>query len=419
MAPLDQPGRSLRLTGRALLALFPAQAMLSLAALTLPVLATIVAADTGWPASWIGYYSSVGTVASMIAALCATPLLLQLGPIRSTQLMVLLAGAGVLLLIGAHTSARAPVLALAACVLSAALVGCGNGPANMAGSDLLNRVTPLRLRYFVFSFKQASVPLGGAIAGALLPLIAGRSGWPVAAAAVAGASVALALAMQPLRKILDMERRVGTRGTVLGGIRDLAVPMRLIFANPAMRWLMLTAATLSMAQFVFTSFYVTFLVTGVGLGLPVAASLFSIALAVGIFSRLSWGWVADRTSAVAVLSGMALGTGVLCLAMTTVSLAWPVPLIGLLSIAFATMSASWNGVYLAEVARQAPDGQVAPVTACGMICLWCGSLLGPSMFSMLIALTGGTDAGYLVLAVCTLASGTNLLLRRLARRPIV
>ena len=29
------------------------------------------------------------------------------------------------------------------------------------------------------------------------------------------------------------------------------------------------------------------------------------------------------------------------------------------------------------------------------------------------ALTGGTDAGYWVLAACTLASGANLLLRRL------
>ena len=73
---------------------------------------------------------------------------------------------------------------------------------------------------------------------------------------------------------------------------------------------------------------------------------------------------------------MAIGTGLLCVAVTTISLAWPVAMIGLIGIAFATMSASWNGVYLAEVARQAPDGQVAPVTACGMICLWCGSLLG-------------------------------------------
>lgn len=411
MAGTVADGRSMKLTARALLALFPAQGMLSLTALTLPVLATIVAADTGLPASWIGYYSSVGTVASMIAALCATPLLLQLGPIRATQIMILLAGAGALVLALAHT----PGLTLAACILSAILIGCGNGPANMAGSDLLNRVTPLRLRYFVFSFKQASVPLGGAIAGALLPLVAGASGWPVACAAVAGGCCALALAMQPLRKVLDVERRMGARGSLRGAIRDLAVPMRLIFANPAMRWLMLTAATLSMAQFVFTSFFVTFLVTSVGLGVHLAASLFAIALAVGIFSRLSWGWVADRTSAVSVMGFMAIGTGLLCVAVTTVSLAWPVAMIGLIGIAFATMSASWNGVYLAEVARQAPDGQVAPVTACGMICLWCGSLLGPSMFSTLIALTGGTDAGYLVLAACTTASGTNLLLRRRVR----
>ena len=411
MTETPQDGRSIRLTARALLALFPAQGMMSLTALTLPVLATIFAADTGLPASWIGYYSSIGTVASMIAALCSTPFLLQLGPIRATQVMVLLAGAGALVLILAQT----PGLTLAACVLSAILIGCANGPANMAGSDLLNRVTPLRLRYFVFSFKQASVPLGGAIGGALLPLISGVSGWPVACAGVAGFCCALALAMQPLRKTLDAERRTGARGGVLSAVRDLAAPMRLIFANPHMRWLMLTAATLSMAQFVFTSFFVTFLVTGVGLGVHLAASLFSIALAVGIFTRLSWGWVADRTSAVSVMGVMAIGTGLLCVLVTTVSIAWPVPLIGLIGIAFATMSASWNGVYLAEVARQAPDGQVAPVTACGMICLWCGSLLGPSIFSALIALTGGTDAGYLVVAACTLGSGANLLLRRRLR----
>ena len=103
MTEAAQDGRSIKLTARALLALFPAQGMMSLTALTLPVLATIFAADTGLPASWIGYYSSIGTVASMIAALCSTPFLLQLGPIRATQVMVLLAGAGALVLVLAQT----------------------------------------------------------------------------------------------------------------------------------------------------------------------------------------------------------------------------------------------------------------------------------------------------------------------------
>ena len=49
-------------------------------------------------------------------------------------------------------------------LLASVLIGLSNGTANPAGSEVLQRFTPPAHRNFVFSIKQAGVPLGGVIA---------------------------------------------------------------------------------------------------------------------------------------------------------------------------------------------------------------------------------------------------------------
>ena len=55
-----------------------------------------------------------------------------------------------------------------------------------------------------FSIKQTGVPLGAALAGALLPLITAGHGWRAAIWAVAGSGVLIALLAQPTRAALDV-----------------------------------------------------------------------------------------------------------------------------------------------------------------------------------------------------------------------
>ena len=55
--------------------------------------------------------------------------------------------------------------------LGALVVGIGYGAVTPASSNVLADRVPEGLRAFIFSLKQSGVPIGGALAGALVPLL--------------------------------------------------------------------------------------------------------------------------------------------------------------------------------------------------------------------------------------------------------
>ena len=81
---------------------------------------------------------------------------------------------------------------------------------------------------------------------------------------------------------------------------------------------------------------------------------------------------------------------------------------------FGASAVGWNGVYLAEVARQAPPGQASMATGGTLFITFLGVVLGPAAFG---ALSGAFDSyrvGYAALSVPALVCGA--LLWRLGRR---
>jgi hypothetical protein len=52
-------------------------------------MATLVALDTDLDVTWIGYFSAMITGGAIAAAIFGAPLVDQLGPIRSSQFMLL------------------------------------------------------------------------------------------------------------------------------------------------------------------------------------------------------------------------------------------------------------------------------------------------------------------------------------------
>ena len=80
------------------------------------------------------------------------------------------------------------------------------------------------------------------------------------------------------------------------------------------------------------------------------------------------------------------------------------------AVVFGASAVGWNGVFLAEVARQAPPGEIARVTGGAMVSAYAGLILGPVAFSAAAASAATLGAGYLLLAGATLA-GTIVLHR--------
>src|SRR5690606_30719569 len=119
------------------------------------------------------------------------------GAIRASQAGLVLCAVGIALCAIPLPAAIAP---------GAFLLGLGYGPITPASSHLLARTTPADRMSFVFSIKQTGVPLGGVLAGAIVPGLADLAGWQAAFLAVAVANLLCALAVEPLRGALDSDR---------------------------------------------------------------------------------------------------------------------------------------------------------------------------------------------------------------------
>ncbi len=126
-------------------------------------------------------------------------------------------------------------------------------------------------------FAEANrVPAGGALAGALVPLMVLAWGWRGAAIAVGLAALALALLLQPIRARLDADRDRNHRV-----VRDLAAPLRLVLRDPAMRRLSFLAGSYSAVQMSLIAFLVSFLVEHVRFDIAAAGAVLAVAQVAG------------------------------------------------------------------------------------------------------------------------------------------
>jgi MFS family permease len=86
-----------------------------------------------------------------------------------------------------------------------------------------------------------------------------------------------------------------------------------------------------------------------------------------------------------------------------------------LLLLFGASAIGWNGVYLAEVARQAPEGKASVATGGTLTFTFLGVVVGPPLFGALATLFGTYGAGFWALAV--ISSFCSFVLLRLKPSP--
>ncbi|HWI81904.1 MFS transporter [Ramlibacter sp.] len=371
------------------------QAMVAMALLTLPAIAPKVADAVGVSAVYIGLYIAVVYAGAMAASLASGAAVARYGSIRVSQAGLLLCALGLVL---------CAVPTVAAMAVGAFLVGVGYGPVTPASSHLLARTTPAHRMSLVFSIKQTGVPVGGALAGAIVPGLQELVGWRNALLAVAAANALCAFLAQPLRAGFDADRDRARR-LAMG---HLLQPVQLVLSQPALRMLAGCSFVFSTAQLSLTTYLVTYLTDSLAYGLVAAGLLLSVSQVGGIVGRVLWGYVSDRwlgaRRMLAALSALMAAT-----ALATALLHQQLPSVLVLAVllVFGASAIGWNGVYLAEVARQAPPGMAGTATGGTLAITFLGVVLGPPLFGALSGLFGSYRAGFvalaLPLALCTVA----------------
>jgi MFS family permease len=368
------------------------QMTMSLFAASVPVLAPAVAAERGWnPSIIVAVYPIVVYVTAILISFHIPELLFRLGGMGLSLTGLMIGGAGLLFLLPPCTAAVAS---------ASVAIGCGTAAMNPASSQMLGPRTTARTAGLVMSIKQTGVPLGGVMAGALVPILVAYFGWRMATVKLAAISLVLAIILLPSVSWLNGAPRAERPAA----FRPLD-PVRHLLATPGMPTLLLASLTFNGMQLCLRSFLVVYLVVYQKLGLVTAGVAFSISQAAGMIGQVGWAALSDRVlsvHAVMAIIGMLMSAAALCTASMTPH--WPLRAV---FAVYGVSAAGYLPVLLGEVAKRSPPGRVGALTSGAQLFPLSGCILGPLAFGGMAAVMG-MSAAFVLAAVSTLA-GTTLL----------
>jgi len=292
---------------------------------------------------------------------------------------------------------------------SALLFGIGYGPITPASSQILTRTTPPARMSLVFSIKQTGVPAGAALAGAVLPGLALIAGWRSALFVVAILGLVVAAAAQGPRAALDDDRSSDARFNLAG----LVAPLHTLARSRPLRELAVLAFAYASVQMCLTSFLVLYLHEVLSWSLIAAGLALTTATLGGVVGRIFWGAVADRgVPARRVLAFIGLVAGVCGAVLALASPAWEIWLLLSVVALFGATAIGWNGVQLAELAREAPPGTAGAITGAAGFVTFAGVAVGPPLFALLATVTASYRIAFFVFALVSLATAAILSRRR-------
>ncbi|MHB1024154.1 MAG: MFS transporter [Desulfobacteria bacterium] len=381
------------------------QAMTAMASVTVPVLAPVASADTGIALNYIGVFMAIFYVGGMVSSLASGDFILRYGPIRVSQICLIFCGIGL---------AATAVGSLPLMILGALLIGIGYGPVTPASSHLLAKTTSPHLMSLTFSIKQTGVPMGGAMAGALVPPLVLSLGWKWASIVVGGVCILLAVLAETSRGTLDTDLQKFRRLS-FAGITD---SLGLVYSLPPVRELAVMSFFFAAMQVCLSTYFVSFLTTTLDVTLVQAGLTLTVALTAGMVGRIVWGGIADRLVAPRKMLGvLGIVMAVSAAATFAFSHSWPYTAILAVSAFFGASAVGWNGVYLAEVVRQAPPGKAGTATGGTLFFTFFGGVIGPPLFGVLAGAGHRYSLAYLMFAAPIFFLGLLLIWGRGNRCP--
>ena len=339
----------------------------------------------------VGILAGAASVGTMCFLLGGNIGISRWGSVRTLQIGALIVVAGAL----ASIASSWRIL-----IAAAFLIGLGYAPSLPACSEVLARTSPPTRLALIMSIKQAGVPLGGALAGLLLPAVTAMAGWQAAMAVTAVLAVAGAALLQPWRERLDVghdAQRPPTAGKLFSGA-DLAVPFVVVKEVPGMLPLTCAVFCFASVQACIFAFFVTQLTTELGFSLAVAGAAFSAMQVSGTFSRIIMGVLADKLGNARTLLLLAIASTAVTAVLSQMNSGWPSWQIMSVGAVIGLTSISWNGIYLAEVTRIAPPGRISDATSGSTFFAFIAFSLAPFLFASGVSPAGGYGPCFAVTA---------------------
>jgi len=356
------------------------------------VIAPAIAAAMKVPVASIATFIAIVYSSAVCAALASGGLIRKWGAIRTSQVCLLLCAAGSLCVASGVAEAG---------IVGAVLIGLGYGPITPASSHILVRTTAPHRLSVTFSIKQTGVPLGGGVVGLVIPPQEAAFGWSWAILSIAIACVVMAVCAQGLRAELDQERGGGPASSLAASV---VAPIRLVMTNRALLALCACSFVFSGVQLSLSVNLSSYLNLDLGWSLQAAGIVLSVMLFAGMVGRIAWGAVSDaRLGPRKTLAVQAIVMAGGCLATSQFHAETSPVWIYIVLIVFGSSAAGWTGVYLAEVARLAPPGQVSIATGGALSFTFFGVVFWTPLFGFVATASDGYAVPYLLLGMPLLA----------------
>jgi MFS family permease len=287
--------------------------------------------------------------------------------------------------IGLVVSALAPVAAIFFAGL--VIAGLGYGAVNPPTNVLANPANPRR-RALSMSIKQSGIPLGGILAGFIVPVVAAVTDWRWSLLIPIVACAGLALFSAQLGPMSPASAEdAGANGPRTG--------LRLAHAYTYG----FLVAGVQVAVFIFLAVY---LVDERGFDPGRAGASLAILLIGGLIGRPGWGWISDRLhdDRVRVLQVAAVLSATFLALLPLADGPWLVPVM----IGVGLCSVGWNGVFLALLTEIVPANLIGSTTGVAMLLVHLGAVLLPPVIGLVAAVTGGWLFGWLLCAAATMVA---------------
>lgn len=365
------------------------QTVMSMMVLTPPVVADRVTAAYGLPAETAGLYAAVSYLFVAIGTLSTASLIPRVGPLR-LSFGCIVAGGCALAFFGLGS--------LIHVVLATAFMGLCYGPLTPASQQAIANGEPIANLALFLSVRQTAVPLGGMLAGLIVPALVVRSDLETALLVIGGAVTLSGLVAGSLLGIVRHEKREARAAARMG----FFAPLRLMLGHRALLAMSFASIIYGALQLIVSSLLVVFVMRELGRDLVTAGLMLSVSQAAAVCGRIGWGFIADRIGRLrGTLGAIGLGMAVACAMTCLLTPATPNWIVALVAFLLGGTTSGWNGVFLASLMQSVPPSQAGFAASGALLFSYLGIVLGPPLFGALAVLTG-FPAAFLVLGALAL-----------------
>ena len=382
-----------------------AQITVSLVTQGIPTLAPFLQTDLALTRGEVGLFNSALMGGSFIALFFAGWLVDMKGERTALVWGNLIVGASCVAVLATHGFGAALAIFF--------VTGIGASFATPAGSQTVTRWFPLTQRGSAMGLRQTGIPIGGALAAALLPLIALAYGWRWAIVTSGVVNTLAALLCWFYYPRPAPAEHAAARAAPAYSLRTLLTRDVVLLG--------LVGALLPLGQFALVTYLALYLKETQDIAITTSALLLVGAQIAGAFGRVLWGVCSDRLFArrrkpALLIAGLLSALGSLVLGWippgTPLWVIWPI----VLALAFNAIG--WHGSWISLVAEIAGPEKQGRTIGAAMTIMYAGIILLPPLFGVFVDYTHSWSGAWSLLTLGLLV-GTGLVAQVHEPRPRV